>query len=160
MTNTTNQSIDLALKIDEILEENAPAWINEVEKITVYDLQAIAQGGCESGAYMPAVTYHTAKEVMHKHGDDITDSITDIFEDGIKYDIANDTWFGFCSKVYSMAVENWVNEQMRMIEDLNLDGIEYGEYFLYEEDNEDGSLELIELDGESFYMATKEELAA
>ena len=160
MTDTTNQPIDLAHKIDEILEENAPAWINEVQKITVYDLQSIAQGGCESGAYMPATTYYDAKEVMHKHGDDITDSITDLFEDGIKYDIADDTWAGFCSKVYSMAVENWVNEQMAMIEALPIDFIEYDDHFLFEEDNKEGSLELIELNGESFYMATKEELAA
>ena len=160
MTNTTNQSIDLALKIDEILEDNAPKWINEESEITVYDLQSIAQGGCESGAYMPAVTYHTALEVMNRHGDDITDSITDLFEDGIKYDIANETWAGFCSKVYSIAVENWVNEQMAIIEALNLDGIEYGEYFLFEEDNEEGSLELIDLNGENFYMATKAEVAA
>jgi len=35
---------------------NQPAWI--VNELTPYDLAAINQGGCASGAYMPAVTYY------------------------------------------------------------------------------------------------------
>ena len=50
---------------------NQPEWITET--LTIADIQAIQQGGCSSGAYMPAVTYHTALEIMVTHGDYVSD---------------------------------------------------------------------------------------
>jgi len=50
-----------------------PKWITE--PLTPYDIAAINQGGCASGAYMPAVTYHQARETMNEHGDDVLDYI-------------------------------------------------------------------------------------
>ena len=46
-----------------------PAWIES--DISPHDVAAIYQGGCDSGAYMPAVTYSDAKATMAKHGDDV-----------------------------------------------------------------------------------------
>ena len=45
-----------------------PEWIEQTQPITSLDVPAIAYGGCMSGAYMPAVTYHTALGVMYRWG--------------------------------------------------------------------------------------------
>ena len=45
---------------------DVPAWIKD--GITNYDVASINEGGCASGAYMPAVTYHEALETMNEHG--------------------------------------------------------------------------------------------
>ena len=55
--------------------DNQPAWITE--PLTPYDIAAIYQGGCASGAYMPAVTYNQAIETMGEYGDDVLDFIED-----------------------------------------------------------------------------------
>ena len=46
-----------------------PAWITQ--PLSPADIAAILQGGCDSGAYMPAVTYHEARVTMAEHGDDV-----------------------------------------------------------------------------------------
>ena len=46
-----------------------PRWIEQ--DISPSDVAAIVQGGCASGAYMPAVTYYDATQTMNEHGDDI-----------------------------------------------------------------------------------------
>lgn len=80
-----------------------PEWI--IEHLEVYDIQAINQGGCASGAYMPAVTYHTAQQTMAAHGDAILDYINDIY--GTLPAIGDDSWSGYCCTMVSMAVELW-----------------------------------------------------
>ena len=50
-----------------------PAWIDSDYHDEFNDLQYLKDlqyGGCASGQYMPAVTYHTARETMNEHGDD------------------------------------------------------------------------------------------
>ncbi len=53
-----------------------PAWITE--PLSPADIAAVNQGGCESGAYMPAVTYHTANMTMAVHGDDVLQYLEDM----------------------------------------------------------------------------------
>ena len=55
-----------------------PEWITR--PLTPADLAAILQGGCASGAYMPAVTYHDAIATMSEHGDEILEWIEDYGE--------------------------------------------------------------------------------
>jgi hypothetical protein len=50
-----------------------PDWITD--ELSPNDIAAINQGGCESGAYMPAVTYCEAAATMSRHGDDVLDFI-------------------------------------------------------------------------------------
>jgi len=58
---------------DFIAELNdQPNWIAPLD---IYDIHAIQQGGCESGAYMPAVTYYDARQTMNEYGDDVLDYI-------------------------------------------------------------------------------------
>lgn len=46
-----------------------PEWIEG--DVSPCDVAAIIQGGCMSGAYMPAVTHYDAGQTMAKHGDDV-----------------------------------------------------------------------------------------
>ena len=55
--------------------KNQPPWI--IEDLEPQDIDAINQGGCESGTYMPAVTYWQALDTMTKHGDDVFNYIED-----------------------------------------------------------------------------------
>ena len=50
-----------------------PEWITQ--PLTPRDIASINQGGCASGAYMPAVTYYDAAQTMSEYGDDVFDYI-------------------------------------------------------------------------------------
>jgi hypothetical protein len=91
-----------------------PAWINQ--EITPYDVAAILQGGCASGAYMPAVTYYQAVATMAEHGNDVLDFIADMGWD-IDFDVAEDSWSGFACKVLSIAVETWASSVEELLTD-------------------------------------------
>ena len=83
---------------------NLPAWISD--DITAQDIASIMQGGCASGAYMPAVTYWQAIETMSKHGDDVLQFIQDSYGElpAIKND---ESWSGIAVFFLSIAVELW-----------------------------------------------------
>ena len=89
------------------LNISVPAWIEQ--DITPADVAAIIQGGCESGAYMPAVTYYQAAETMNKHGDDVLDYITDCIGCMPGFDTENTSWSGLACKYLSYAVELWAS---------------------------------------------------
>jgi len=89
---------------------DVPQWIEQ--DITPYDVAAICQGGCDSGAYMPAVTYYQALQTMNEHGDDIMDYL-DNFESA-EYYIQNIPgeyryWSGIAVYFVSLAVELWAS---------------------------------------------------
>ena len=89
---TTNLNIDV------------PAWIDQ--DITPADVAAIMQGGCASGAYMPAVTYHQALATMDEHGDDIFEYLEDHY--GELPPMSEPTsWAGLACHYVSTAVECW-----------------------------------------------------
>tara|TARA_R110000751_G_scaffold297166_1_gene406631 strand:- start:119 stop:466 length:348 start_codon:yes stop_codon:yes gene_type:complete len=81
-----------------------PDWISD--DITAQDIASIMQGGCASGAYMPAVTYWQAIETMSKHGDDVLQFIQDSYGElpAIKND---ESWSGIAVFFLSIAVELW-----------------------------------------------------
>lgn len=90
-----------------------PDWIDAgIDPATV---AAIVQGGCESGAYMPAVTYYKASETMAKWGDDVLDYLQDIFGELPKYD-QEISWSGFAVHYLSRAVEAWASSVIDEIE--------------------------------------------
>ena len=57
-------------------EYNQPEWLEYA--LSPYDVAAINQGGCASGAYMPAVTYCKAVNTMSEHGDDVLQYLEDM----------------------------------------------------------------------------------
>lgn len=92
-----------------------PSWLDaEISPATV---AAIMQGGCNSGAYMPAVTYHQAMATMNEHGDAVLEYIDDILGEVPAGSTAS--WHGMAVHFLSTAVELWATEQS-----LLLDGID------------------------------------
>lgn len=81
-----------------------PAWIDQ--DISPYDVAAICQGGCASGAYMPAVTYGNARHVMCESGDDVLEYICDAYGELPKIS-DNESWSGIAVFYLSCAVELW-----------------------------------------------------
>jgi len=80
-----------------------PAWIDD--DITPADIAAIIQGGCASGAYMPAVTYYTAAQTMAEHGDDVLDYIESNY--GPLPAVNGQGWSQMACTYLSCAVELW-----------------------------------------------------
>ena len=53
-----------------------PEWIDQ--DISPSTIAAVNQSDCSSGAYMPAVEYHTAGMTMAVHGDDVLQFLEDM----------------------------------------------------------------------------------
>lgn len=85
---------------------DAPDWLES--DISPYDIAAIIQGGCASGAYMPAVTYHKALATMAAHGDDVLQYIEDALGE-LPAPPDNASWSGMASHYLSCAVELWAS---------------------------------------------------
>lgn len=83
---------------------NVPEWIEQ--DINPYDIAAIVQGGCASGAYMPAVTYYHANKVMAEHGDDVLWYIEQ-YADELPAPPKGESWSGIAVFYLSQAVEIW-----------------------------------------------------
>lgn len=95
------------------LDIDVPAWIDQ--DISGSTLAAIVQGGCASGAYMPAVTYHSALATMGEHGDDVLEYIEGAMGEPPQPD-AGESWSGLACFYLSVAVELWassVEDQVR-----------------------------------------------
>ena len=87
-------------------EITIPSWIDQ--DISPSTVAAILQGGCGSGAYMPAVTYSNALETMHRHGDDVLQYLEDTSGEPPKP--SNDIgWAGLACFYLSCAVETWAS---------------------------------------------------
>lgn len=100
-----NESADLTnLGYGDAIE-SPPNWIEG--KTTVGDLIEIVRGGCESGSYMPAVTYHQAAETMGEFGDEVTEWLENYGDPlSVLLEGAGElSWGGLCCKILSRAVE-------------------------------------------------------
>jgi len=106
-----------ALWEDEINPDPAeiPAWIDP-EYANGNDIAAIVQGGCESGAYMPAVTYWQALQTMNEHGDDVLQYIDDVGCTVDGADLVPMSWAGMACHLLSMAVEIWAHSTYAELE--------------------------------------------
>lgn len=92
-----------------------PRWIDR--DITAATCAAIMQGGCESGAYMPAVTYWQAIETMAAHGDAVVEYILDAI--GHHPDTRDcGTWGQIAVLYLSLAVDIWASQTIGQLEEL------------------------------------------
>jgi len=93
--------------INEIngLDIDVPGWIDQ--DITPADVAAIVQGGCASGAYMPAVTYYKALETMNADGDDVLEYIESTL--GELPNVKGQSWGQMACTYVSTAVEIWAS---------------------------------------------------
>jgi len=76
---------------------------------TTHDLAAILQGGCDSGAWMPAVTYWAALETMRRDGDAVLDAIESAWGDPAQVIDAQRSWAAWACSLVSAAVELWAS---------------------------------------------------
>jgi hypothetical protein len=99
----------------ESLEIDVPNWIES--DITVGEIEAIIQGGCASGAYMPAVVYRDALKTMNEHGDDVIEYLDNV---GGQFDsdILGLSWSQMAVELLSRAVEYYALGLEEQIKDL------------------------------------------
>jgi hypothetical protein len=106
--------VDNVWDIDEIevskLGIKVPGWIDQ--DITVSQARSITEGGCSSGAYMPAVTYYQATETMAAHGDDVLEYIENNYGDETPAAPKGTSWAGMACFYFSLAVELWASGVM------------------------------------------------
>lgn len=87
------------------VDVDVPEWIEQ--DVTPADVAAIVHGGCASGAYMPAVTYHQARATMNAHGDAVLTYLQQHGIDWREYLNEGDSWDGIACTCLSLAVEAW-----------------------------------------------------
>ena len=100
------------------LDLNLPVWIDK--DITPSDVAAILQGGCASGAYMPAVTYHQALKVMSDDGDEVLQFIEDQLGE-LPSPPRDISWSGLACFYLSTAVELWASSVESELEQFELE---------------------------------------
>ena len=103
-------------EINEAIEDSRPKWVDEGMEIE--DIQAINQGGCSSGAYMPAVTYHQALETMSEHGNDVLQYLQDQYGE-LPRPRDDESWRGIAVHYLSCAVERWASGLEELCEELD-----------------------------------------
>lgn len=103
--NTEIKLADLGIEV--------PVWIEQdIDAVTV---ESIVQGGCDSGAYMPAVRYYDALQTMSKHGDEVTEYVLDHY--GELPDLSDKTWSEMAVTILSFAVELWAADVKHEVEE-------------------------------------------
>lgn len=104
--------------VSDLLDIDVPAWIKR--DICPATIASIVQGGCASGAYMPAVTYHIALREMSEHGDAVLDYILDQLGD-IPPPDKNESWSGMSCFYLSTGVKLWAGDIMAQLECLEVE---------------------------------------
>jgi hypothetical protein len=100
------------------LDLNLPVWIDQ--DISPSDVAAIVQGGCASGAYMPAVTYHQALATMSEDGDEVLQFIEDSLGE-LPTPPRDTSWSGLACFYLSCAVELWASSIEDELEQFELE---------------------------------------
>jgi hypothetical protein len=102
--------------VADLLDCDVPQWIEQdIAASTVISISGF--GGCNSGAYMPAVTYYTALRTMAEHGDDVLQYIQDALGE-LPQPRADESWSGLACFYLSYAVELWAHDIMCQLEEL------------------------------------------
>lgn len=119
--------MDLWNREEPVLEfgVDVPSWIER--DITPCDVAAICEGGCASGAYMPAVTYSEAMQTMFELGDDVLAFIDDTLGEipaMPETAPAYGTWGGQACYYLSVAVELWAASAETELLDIDDEGAE------------------------------------
>jgi len=108
-------------KIPGLDQVDVPAWL--ADDISPSDVAAIVQGGCASGAYMPAVTYHQALATMGEHGDDVLEYIENALGE-VPQPKKGESWAGLACFYLSTAVELWASSVESELEDFEPEEVE------------------------------------
>ena len=105
------------IQLKDIPEIHFPHCIDKESVLDNHKINAICQDGCASGAYMPAVTYHTARETMAEHGDDVLQYLQDQLGE-LPQPKSDESWSGISCFYLSCGVELWASSVQAQIEEL------------------------------------------
>lgn len=94
----------------------APRWTDEC--FSVSDIDNICHGGCASGAYMPAVTYWQARQMLNSRGDEVLQYIEDECGE-LPQPPKNVSWGGLMCFYLSCAVELWASNAAQKLSALD-----------------------------------------
>lgn len=115
----TNEEIwNCDRNLSDVLDIDVPAWIDA--DISPATIASICQGGCASGAYMPAVTYWRALATMADHGDDVLQYIHDALGE-LPAPRPDESWSGMACHYLSCAVELWAGDMLARLEDVEIE---------------------------------------
>lgn len=107
-------------EVSDLLNITQPNWI--AYPLTAMDIASICQGGCASGSYMPAVTYHKAIDTMARYGDEVMQYVEDTLGElpNPQETYESVSWSGMACFYLSLAVELWAGDVMGQIEEVEL----------------------------------------
>lgn len=92
--------------------------LTELQGYTLQDIKEIAQHGCASGAFMPAVTYYEARKWMLENEDYFNDLVDEMTSE-LCYELDKSfTLSGLAVDAYSYAVESFCQS---LVSELELD---------------------------------------
>lgn len=101
--------------------QDQPYWLISMGEIdSISEIQAIIQGGCASGACMPAVTHRTALDTMTDHGNDILDFIESELGGRLAPN-SGESWSGMAVFYCSYAVELWCSQFADILDNVDWD---------------------------------------
>ena len=114
---TDHEIWDCETPVTELLGVDVPRWIDQ--DIAALTIASIANSGCNSGAYMPAVTYWAASDVMASYGDDVLDYINDALGE-LPTPPDDASWKDRACYYLSYAVELWAGDILAQLGALEL----------------------------------------
>ena len=103
---------------------DVPEWV-DVEYVTCAGkldrdvIAPIVEGGCMSGAYMPACWYSVARETMAEHGDDVLSYLWEHYGEvpEAPKDDTCPSWSNLCCFYLQCAVECWAAGALDQIDE-------------------------------------------
>jgi len=120
--NTVTMYDDDSLVADT--DQGVPNWMDQ--DLEWNQVAAIIEGGCASGAYMPAVTYYQALKTMSEYGDDVLQYIEDVTGE-VPCLSDNLSWGGMACFYLSIAVELWAADAETMWDQIQEEKEEEGD---------------------------------
>ena len=101
--------------VRDIPHIEVPRWIDK--DITGYQVIEVTRHGCASGAYMPAVTYHTALHTLSEEFPWMENYLEQCGWDELAIDVMKHGWAHTAVQVLSIAVECWCANHVHLVEE-------------------------------------------
>ncbi len=110
---------DYELEIPYWIERDALIGTSQdgIDYIYVSTIKDIIYGGCQSGSYMPAVTYATALSTMGVYGGLVMEHLWTAMGERPELPKNCVLWQEICCHWLSMAVESWAYDTMHCIDE-------------------------------------------
>lgn len=103
-----------------------PVWIEQGILLTTID--QIAEKGCDSGAYMPAVAGAEARETMAEWGDSVIGFLEETgLHDDLEVRPVELGWREACCKILATAVDTWAGQVAADLSEVELEWSSHGE---------------------------------